>query len=654
MESMRLTRHLGCSALGLALAVGLATAAPADERGASTDGTLAAMLDRARAQIAAGAFTQAQASVDAVLQAAPGSRVRATALTLAGDAAYGIGAYRTAAAHYGAALQANQPDAEAAHAGFALGWCQVRIGRRDQARHTWDLVSRQFSADPGAPIALLQAGELAAKVGDLSLARGLLDRVLEQYPTGPEAELARLGRSIVAARAGRMPEAASDLRTLVRSARPSLPQERRTLLEMLATAGSRDRRRVEMRLMVRYEPGLAGSASSTAASSGPGGRWERFAEALLDRAGDAETTPRLLHALVLGAAEDHAWPEVEALSSRLLDRFPGYAGAPAMLAAVGGVATSAQRWSTARSSYERLAALDRSAGLRPEARTNLAEALARTGEPALARAQLRQADSTPRVLRLLAEVDEALGEPREALEAYERLRRDYPREWSESILPHARVLLRTGGNDQEARALLEEAAQQGPGDTRSEASFRLGQLLAATGEHEQAVDLFMSAAYGTGEPSPWSRPARLAAGHSLAALHRTEAAMAVYRTLLPAAPLGPLPRDGRPVRGLSEKVEEPEIAAPAAYGIAELLRGSGRNAEAVDMYLTAASLAPSSDLAWRGRVGAIRCLVATRDWPAAAAIYQRVLESHRNAPAVIAEARNALGPPGRDTPARGR
>ena len=82
------------------------------------------------------------------------------------------------------------------------------------------------------------------------------------------------------------------------------------------------------------------------------------------------------------------------------------------------------------------------------------------------------------------------------------------------------------GETSEGIVILEEAAQQGPGDTRSEASFRLGQLLAATGEHEQAVDLFMSAAYGTGEPSPWSRPARLAAGHSLAALHRTEAAMA--------------------------------------------------------------------------------------------------------------------------------
>ena len=49
--------------------------------------------------------------------------------------------------------------------------------------------------------------------------------------------------------------------------------------------------------------------------------------------------------------------------------------------------------------------------------------------------------------------------------------------------------------------------------------------------------------------------------------------MAVYRTLLPAAPLGPLPRDGRPVRGLSEKVEEPEMGAPGGYCIAVELGG---------------------------------------------------------------------------------
>jgi tetratricopeptide (TPR) repeat protein len=652
---MTLTRRLGFGILGFSLAVGLATAAVADEREAPPD---AAMLDRARAELAAGAFNEAHASAEAVLRSATTpSRTRATALTLAGDAAYGIGAYRTAAARYGEALQANQPDAEAAHAGFALGWSQTRIGRPEQARHTWQLVSRQFPDDPGAPIALVQAGELARQAGDLPLAQRLLDRVLETYPSGPEAGLARLGRSIVAARAGRMPDAVTDLRPLVYSARPSLTQERRALLEMLATAGSRDRRRIEMRLMTRYEPAMVGGASSAAGWSGSRGPWERFAAPFLDRGGDADTSPRLLHALVLGAAEDEAWPEAEALAGRLRDRFPGYAGAPALLASLGDLAASAQRWSTARSSYERLAALDRRGSLPPESRLNFAEALFRTSAAAAARTQLRSvldgppADHTPRALRLLAEVDEALGEPTEALAAYEQLRRDYPREWSDSALPHARALLQLGGQEPEARALLEEVVQQAQGEARREAAFRLGQLEAAGGAHEQAVDLFMTAAYGTPEPSPWSRRALLAAGRSLAALHRTDAAVAVYRTLLPSAPLGRLPRDGRPVRGLSEKVEEPELAAEAAYRIAELRRESGRNAEAVDMYLTAASLAPSSELGWRGRVGAIRCLVAIRDWPAAAAIYQRIVESHRHAPGVIAAARNALGPPGRDTPA---
>jgi tetratricopeptide (TPR) repeat protein len=182
--------------------------------------------------------------------------------------------------------------------------------------------------------------------------------------------------------------------------------------------------------------------------------------------------------------------------------------------------------------------------------------------------------------------------------------------------------------------------------------FRLAQLLAADGEHQQAVDLYMSAAYGTGQSSRWYRPALLGAGQSLATLDRTLAAEAVYRNLLPSNPIGPLPRDGRPLR-LKEKVEEPEIAAAAASGIAELRRRAGRNAEAVDMYLTAASLAPGSDQAWRGLVGAIRSLVAIRDWKSAAAIYQRLADSHANTPEILAEARDALGPPGRDTTRRG-
>jgi TolA-binding protein len=419
----------------------------------------------------------------------------------------------------------------------------------------------------------------------------------------------------------------------------------------------------ERRLLItnQYDDGLT-VAAGLAAASDTAGVLERFAAPFLDGAGDPETTPRVLHGLVFAAAEDKAWPEVQRLSSRVVDRFPGYPSAPDMLLWVAARAISAQQWPIVRSSYEHVLALNRSVALTPPAQLNFAEALFRTDAPAQARVQVSrfldvapQGEDAPHALYLLAEVEESLERPAEALAAYDRLRRDYPRaEWTaESLLPHARLLQHAIGRQQEARALLEEAVQGTQGEARTEALFRLAQLLAANAEHEQAVDLYMSAAYGTAQSSRWYRPALLGAGRSLVALHRTLAAEAVYRNLLPSNPIGPLPRDGRPLR-LKEKVEDPEIAAAAASGIAELLRGAGRNAEAVDMYLTAASLAPGSDQAWRGLVGAIRSLVAIRDWKSAAAIYQRLADSPANTPEVLAEARDALGPPRRDTSRRGR
>ncbi len=612
------------------------------------------MLGLVRADLAAGAFVQAQARADALLQASPPPRLRATALMLAGDAAYALGAYRTAANRYGEALRADQLPAEAAHAGFALGWAQLRLGRGDQAQSTWVHVAQQFPADPGTPLALIRAAELAAQADDLAGALKRLDQVLEGYPTASEAEIARLSRSLLALRQGRTQEAVRDLRTLALSGRPSLPQERRMLLDRLTPSGA----------FAGPEPRSPATAhESDTAQSGTAGVLERFATTFLDGAGDPETTPRVLHGLVFVAAEDKAWPDVHSLSGRLVDRFPGYPSAPDVLLWVAARATSAQQWPIVRSSYERLLALNRNAALTPPALLNFAEALFRTDAPAQARVQLSRflegaprAENAPQALHLLAEVDEALERPAEAIAAYERLRRDYPRdEWTaQSLLPHARLLQHARGREQEARALLEEAVQLMQGDARTEASFRLAQLLTANGEHQQAVDLYMSVAYGTGESSRWYRPALLGAGRSLAALHRTPAAEAVYRNLLPSTPVGPLPRDGRPLRGLKEKVEDPEIAAEAASGIAELLSGAGRNAEAVDMYLTAASLAPTSDQAWRGLVGAIRALVAIRDWKSAAAIYQRLVDSHGHTPEILAEARNALGPPRRDTSRPGR
>ena len=579
---------------------------------------------------------------------------------LAGDAAYGLGAYRTAANRYGEALRADQLPAEAAHTGFALGWAQLRLGRGDQAQHTWVRVAQQFPADRGAPLALVRAAELAAQGNDLASAQKRLDQVLGGYPTAPEAEIARLSRSIVAVRAGRTQEAVGDLRMLALSGRPSLPQERRMLLDRLTPAGAFAGPERQL-LMTTVRTAPPATRESDTAAAGTARMLERFAAPFLDGAGDPETTPRVLHGLVLAAAEDKAWPEVQRLSSRLVDRFPGYPSAPDMLLWVAARATSAQQWPIARSSYERVLALNRSVVLTPPAQLNFAEALFRTDAPAQARVQLSrlpevapQGEDTPRALYLQAGVDEALDRPAEALAAYDRLRRDYPRaEWTaDSLLPHARLLQHAVGREQEARALLEEAVQGTQGEARTEALFRLAQLLAANGEHQQAVDLYMSAAYGTGQSSGWYRPALLGAGRSLATLDRTLAAEAVYRNLLPSNPIGPLPRDGRPLR-LKEKVEDPEIAAAAASGIAELRRKAGRNAEAVDMYLTAASLAPGSDQAWRGLVGAIRSLVAIRDWKSAAAIYQRLVDSHANTPEILAEARDALGPPSRDTARRG-
>jgi tetratricopeptide (TPR) repeat protein len=617
------------------------------------------MLQLVRADLGAGAFAQAQARADAVLQASPPPRVRATALMLAGDAAYGLGAYRTAANRYGEALRADQLPAEAAHTGFALGWAQLRLGRADQAQYTWVRVGQQFPADPGAPLALIRSAELAAQAGDLAGAQKRLDQVLEGYPTAPAAEIARLSRSIVALRAGRTQDAVGDLRTLALSGRPSLPQERRTLLDRLTPAGAFGG---PERPLLTVPTGLPAAGESDMAAAGTARMLERFAEPFLDGAGDPETTPRVLHGLVFAAAEDNAWPEVQRLSGRLVDRFPGYPSAPDVLLWVAARATLAQQWPIARSSYEHVLALKPSAALPPPALLKFAEALFRTDAPAQAQVQLSrflevapQSEDAPHALYLLAEVNEALERPAEALAAYERLRRDYPRaEWTaESLLPHARLLQYAIGRQQEARALLEEAVQGTQGEARTEALFRLAQLLADNGDHQQSVDLYMSAAYGTGQSSRWYRPALLGAGRSLATLHRTLAAEAVYRNLLPSNPIGPLPRDGSPLK-LKEKVEDPEIAAAAASGIAELLRRAGRNAEAVDMYLTAASLAPESDQAWRGLVGAIRSLVAIRDWKSAAAIYQRLVDSHGNSSEILAEAWDALGPPRRDTSRGGR
>ena len=101
--------------------------------------------------------------------------MRATALVLAGDAAYGMGSYRQAAERYEEALLSDELPPDAPHATLALGWAELRLGRREDARRTWMRVARQFPADPRAAIALILAAELSDQIGEKVVARKLLD-----------------------------------------------------------------------------------------------------------------------------------------------------------------------------------------------------------------------------------------------------------------------------------------------------------------------------------------------------------------------------------------------------------------------------------------------------------------------------------------------
>jgi TolA-binding protein len=517
-------------------------------------------------------------------------------------------------------------------------------------------VARQFPADPNASIALILAAELSAETGETVIARKLLDRVLEGHPAAQDAEIARLSRSIMAMRDGRTREAAQDLRMLARSGSPSVPEERRKLLDgLLATEAQAGPER-QMLLTSRYAPGRLTATAARPRGERPAapetaGLFERFAAPFLDGAGDPETTPRVLHALLLIAVEDRAWPEVETLSNRLVERFPSYPPAPELLVGVAGQAASERQWPIVRAGYEYAIARSRAAALAPQAQVDFAEALYRTGDAARARVELTRfvdttprAQEAPRALSLLAGVNEALDEPRGALAAYDRLRRTFPRaEWTtQSLLSHARLLQHAIGRQKEARALLEDIVQRTEGEELAEASFRLAQVLAAEGEHPRAVDWYMAAAYGTAERSRWFRPALLGAGRSLVVLKRTPAALAVYRNILPSTPIGPLPRDGRPAPELIAQVEEPKLVAEAAYHIAEITRAAGRNDEAVDMYLTAAHLAPESQ--GRALMGAVRSLVAIGDRASADAIFRRLVESSGAEPEILTQASKVFRP----------
>jgi TolA-binding protein len=555
-------------------------------------GLRVAQMDLESRQVA-----QARTRIDALLNEPLTVELRGAALALGGEAAYAGRAWDDAAARYSRFLAEFATSPQAPSVMLALGWAEFRRGRFERARDTWTRFATINHADPRAPAALFLAAELAARSGDAVGARALLDGLVTRYPEGEYADIARLNRSILAIRAGRAPSALRDLTELIRRA-PLSPYAGRMRLArgvVLVTDG----KGVEA---AREFKGAQGQGEGASANLGLGrvafdrGQWDeaerefieardtgagalaaaaeygiaavlwnqgkpdefkRFAQALLARPADPAITPNVLAALAEGAADQGRWTDARRLAMRAVNEFPPSDAAPAALALVGAAAARAGEWSLVSESFQHLTGRYPGYKIGREARLAYAEALYRTGALAEAQAKLQEIidasppdPEVPRALVLLGRTHEARGDRAAALDAYDRVGREYPAFEGAALLGNVRVLL-LAGNWDEARPLLERAAEAEDTTVAVEAAYRLGEGLSAAGHHQQAVDSYMTAAY-VAPDTPLARRALLGAGQSFTALKQPDSAIIVYKKLL------------------AGKRVEPELADAAKKGLRAL------------------------------------------------------------------------------------
>jgi tetratricopeptide (TPR) repeat protein len=578
------------------------------------------LLAQARSELERRNFVEAQRHAETLLQARAPKAVRAGALLVAADAAYALRAYGQSAARYEEFVAGQGTAPETLRAAMALGWARVRQGDRERARAAWIAVADAHGTDARAPLALALAAEVAGKGGDTATSQRLLDRIVAQYPSSPYAGTARLSRSALALRRQQEDAAIRDLDSAIRVNGPGVIDTRRRLSEAIAAPGS--------------EAALEAAPSSAPSSSAGGDVIERFAARVLERQ-HREPGPHMLHGLVLLTAADRGWLDVlvRALADRLVEEFPTYPAAPALLGRVASAAASAGQWPIARRSYETLLART-PAAVTASMRLKLGEALFRTGATAAARTQLEQSaaaggDEGPRALLLLTELHTTAGDRRAALAAYDRLFRDYPRveRSARSLLTHAQ-LLEDAGRSQQARPVLQRVVELAQGEVAAEAAYRLAQTFSAEGQNATAVEWYMTAAYAA-EQSKWGRLAWLGAGRSLTMLKETKEALAAYWKLIPARPGVDVPADR-------------EISGEAAYRTGEILRNADLHEDALDMFATSAHLTAGLPTEHRALLGALRCLLATGDRKSAEAVYRRLLNAAATEPQILAQAREAL------------
>ena len=523
-------------------------------------------------------FGQAQARLDALLRQTLDADIRAAVLALGGEVGYAARDWDQAADRYGRYLADYGSSPEAPSVQLALAWTQFRRGRFEEARKLWTQFATSQAKDPRAPGALLLASEIAARAGDTAGAQGLLDSLIQRYPEGEHAEVARLNRAILLLRAGKGASTVSDLTTLVRRA-PLSPYIGRMRLargaalmadgkpadaarELTAALGQGEGAVAHLGLgRIAFERGQWDEAEREFVEARDGGTsaivaaaeygiaavlwnqgkredFSRFATALLTQPADARTTPYVLGATALVAADERKWKEARGAALRLVKEFPDSAATPVVLAQVGASAGRGGEWTLASDVLQTLATRYPTHGDARDVRLDYAEALVRTGAMAEARGRLQAFVDTsppedpalPRALLLLGRSFETAGDQPQATDLYARVTRDHPAWQGAATLGQARVLM-IDGKWAEAQPLFERALSASDAQVATEAAYRLGEGYRAAGRHQQAVDAYMTAAY-VAPDTTLGRRALFGAGQSFTALKQPDFAVIVYKKLL--------------------------------------------------------------------------------------------------------------------------
>ena len=534
----------------------------------------------AQMELEARQLEQARDMADRLLTEAPTPAVRLYAGIVAAEASYGLRQYDRAAAHYRRVLAEPIEPALASSVRLGLGWAELRRGRPDAARAEWTQFVDGAGQDPRVPAVLLLSAEQSARAGDDAGARALLERLVSRFPDDEQASPARLDHAILLLRAGDHAGALRDLDQLAGRAAlsPYIGRIRMTRGVALLRAGRPDDARTEFRGALldgedaaRVGLGVAAFTSrqwdeaarefaaardaavgsvaaaaeyglaAVAFNQGKTDDFRRLAEPLLTGPGDPATTPGLLLGMAYLAGEERKWADARTLALRLSRDFPKSDAAPVALAALGAGAARDGQWPIAREAYVALATGYPRHPANEAATLDVAEALIRTGAPAEARSRLetfvdgKAGDPRrPRALLLLAQAYEAGGEKDKALDLYARLRRDYPSAEGMERATFAQArLLQSDGKWDSARPLLQKALDAEDPVTAAEAAFRLGEGHRGAGQHGEAVQAYMTAAYLAPEAA-WGRKALLGAGQSFVALRQNGSAVIVYRKLLAA------------------------------------------------------------------------------------------------------------------------